>query len=872
MKIWRKRDNTALERELRAHIEDEAEERIGRGEDRERAVTEARRVFGSLAAAREQTREAWGWSGVERLSQDLRYGLRSLLRSPLYAVVAVATLALGIGANSAVFTLVRAVLLDPLPYPEPERLVTLLHGTGSEPVAPANFLDLQRESRSFREMGAARGWIATITGNGQPEEVWGLQLSAGVFPMLGVPPLAGRTPSVEEHEPGKERVLVLSYAFWQRRFQGDRGAVGQWLTVNGVPHQVIGIMPAGFQFAPFWLTAAEVWAPYVVRTESERRQAQYLRIFARLAPGVSIEQARAEVAGIWARLQQVHPEENAKLPLVLDTVTNKTVGNVRAALWILFSAVLFVLLIACTNLANLALARGVERQREFSIRAALGAGRGRLWRQLLTESLLLGAIGGVLGLLLAGGIIEWLQPSLPLPRAGRLRLDLWVVLYTGGLSFAAATVCGFLPAVQASRHNAGAALRQSGRGNTASTGTARWRSALIAGEVALSLVLLAGAGLLLRSFLALRGIEPGFDAKNLLTMTVSVAGQEGYVGERRLQFFREVAARVRALPGVRSTGLVNHLPVGGDAWGTVLHAEGQPLPKPGERTRATYRVALPGYFAAMGIRLIEGRDFTDADAAGAPGVILVNRRLAARFWPGESAIGKRVTQGDPRQPQWVTVVGVVADVKQDNWAAEPGLELYLPYIQEKAMMEDRASFRSYLTLVARTDVDPLSLGNAARDAVWSLNPEAPVSHVRSMEQVIAEATGRARFYALVLAVFAGFALLLAACGVYGVMAYSVNCRAPEIGIRMALGASRAAVVWTVMGQGVRLAGLGVAVGAIAAALATRGMGSMLYGVQPGDPRTIAAIAALLGVVAVVAAWLPARRAATMNPVAALRAQ
>ncbi|MBL8209169.1 MAG: ABC transporter permease [Bryobacterales bacterium] len=799
---------------------------------------------------------------MDKLMQDLRYGLRGVRRAPGYAAIVVATLALGIGANTAMFSVVRHVLLSPLGYRDAGQLVTLLHGAQGSPVAPANFFDLQAQTRgSFSAMGAASAAGVTVA-VGEPERLVALRMSEEMFPLLGVAPLLGRTPAPEEHRAGRDKVAVLSHRLWQRRFGGDAGVVGRSYLLDGQPHRILGVMPEHFQFAPFWVTEAEIWLPLVLEGSREQRGAQFLRVFGRMRAGVGIETARAEAGAVWARLAAAYPEANAGLTLQVDSLEEKVVGSVRHSLWLLMGAVGFVLLVACTNVANLALARAASRQKEVAIRLALGAGRGRLMRQLLVESVLLSAVGGVLGVLLARWGVAWFKTSALLPRMQDIEVDAPVMLFSAGLALLTGVLSGLLPAWRASRGDVQTALRERARGGSAGQGQARTRAALVVAEIAMSFLLLAGAGLLLRTFVAMRQVDPGFAARGLQTMQVSLDAQRELRGESRTALYREMLARVREVPGVESASMVNHLPVGGDLWGGTLLAEGMAIPQPGRMPRAVWRVAMPGYFAAMRARWVAGRDFTDADREGTAPVVIVNEKLARRLWPAGDALGRRVRLGDPRvQSPWVTVIGVVRDLRQRSWTAPVEEEYYLPVTQGPEMAS-----RS-MTVVVRGEA---AMAELVRSAVRGVSAAVPVSEVKAMEDIVGRAMWREQFYSAVLSGFAGFALLLAAIGLYGVVAQAVAQRTGEIGIRMAVGATRGQVMGMVLGQAARLTAVGLAIGLAMSLAGVPVLRSLLFGVEPYDGVTFGGIAVLLVVVALAAAMVPAWRAGRMDPLAALR--
>jgi putative ABC transport system permease protein len=796
------------------------------------------------------------------LIQDIRYGYRMLLKRPAFTFVVVLTLAVGIGANTAIFSVVNAVLLRPLPYKDSSQLYTVLHD-GWKPVAPANFFDWRNQNHVFESVAAAQVWGPSLSGADRPETVKALQLSANMFRLLGVNPTYGRTFNDGEDQPGNDHVVVLSDRLWQRKYGKDPKIVGQQITLDGESYTVVGVMPAQFQFAPFWATGAEMWAPLNLSARLQDRKGQSLRVFGRLKAGVTREQAQAEMDTISRRLEQQYPESNKGQTVSVDSLHDKAVGNSRPALLILLGAVGFVLLISCANVANLMMARATGRQREIAVRTALGASRGRVIRQMITESMMLALAGGSIGLLVAMWGIEGLLalgPSI-LPKTQTINVDLYVLLFTLGVSIGTGLLFGLAPALQTSKLDLNSALKEGGRGSTEGGNQGRLRRLLVVTEIALAMVLLIGGGLLLRSFARLQAVDAGFNPHNLLTMEVSFAGSNASTAPRQAAFLNELTQHVSALPGVRSASIVNHLPIGGDIWSMGFTIEGRPEPAPGENPSAVYRIARPAYFETIGATLKGGRDFTDLDNENAPGVVIINEAFARSQFRGENAIGHRITVTDggmnPRE-----IVGIVKDAKQGELASEPVPEMYLP--------QSQASKLRSATLVVRTSSDPLTLAGSVQNEVWAIDKGMPVSQVRSMDQVISDSIGPQRFNMLLLGIFAIVALILAVVGIYGVMSYSVSQRIHEIGVRMALGAGRRDVLGLVVGQGMRLALVGIAIGLVASFLLTRLMESLLFGVSATDPGTFVMIAATLGVVAFLSCYVPARRAARVDPMVALR--
>ena len=676
---------------------------------------------------------------------------------------------------------------------------------------------------------------------------------------------------------------ILSHKLWQRAFGGDPNIVGRRLTLSGESYDVVGVMPPQFQFPPFWATRAEMWTPLDLSNRATNRSGSSLRVFARLKPGVSLTQAQADVEAINKRLALAYPEANTGLNVRVDRLNEKVVGNVRLALLVLSGAVGFVLLIACANVACLLLARAASRQKEAAVRVALGASRWRIVRQLLTESLLLSLGGAAVGILLAVWGVDWLTTllagnstnfSVRLPRLSEIRIDAAALGFTLAVTFVTSALFGLAPALTSSKPDLNQTLKEGGRGT--SGGRRRLRETMVVAELALALVMLIGAGLLMNSFLKLQAVDAGFNPRNVLALDVSLAGASQYVGPSRETFYRQLTDRLAALPGVESASAINHLPLAGDTWGTRLAIEGRPLPPPGQDIEALFRVSRPDYFRAMGIGLRAGRDFTERDTPDAPGVAIINETLAKKYWPSEDPVGKRITLDDPRDssqaPQWMTIVGVAANVKQHSWTDAPSNEIYVPFQQSGVFFTGVARQFTSMTVVIRTTVEARSLAASAQETVRALDRNLPVSNVVTMEQVIADTLWQPRFNLQLIGLFAGVALVLAAIGLYGVMAYAVAERTREVGLRMALGAQAGDVLKLVVGEGLKLALVGVGLGLLAAAALTRLMTSLLFEVSTTDPLTFAGIALLLLAVALAACWIPARRATQVDPMIALRTE
>jgi predicted permease len=856
--------------ELRFHLEKLIEGKVEKGITPGEARYAALRELGGVEQIKEECRDMRRVNYLENFFQDLRYGVRTFRNNPGFTAVAVLTLALGIGGTTAILSVVNGVLLRPLPYEDADRLVTILHG-GMGPVAPANFVDWRSQNHVFQRMGAAEYWTPNLTGVDKPERVWALHITSDILPLLGVQPLLGRMFLPEEDQRGREHEVIVSFRAWQRRFGGDSGIIGRSVVLDGEKYMVIGVLPPEFKFAPFWATKAELWAPLSLTGRETERGGNSLRVFARLKPGVTLEQARAEMATITSRLEQQYPGTNRDY--VVLPLKEKVVGDIRPALLVLLGAVSFVLLIACANVAHMLLARSAARQKEVAVRRALGAGRSRMIRQFLTESLLLMLLGAGAGLVLARWGIRILVTLSPasIPRVDTITLDSRVLLFMLAVSVLTGVCFGVAPALQVSAANLNDSLKEGGRGSTEGFRRNRLRSLLVASEFALALILLIGAGLMIRSFVALQAIDPGFNPDHVLSMVVSVTGSESGEPSHRVAFDQALLERVRVLPGVKSASAINHLPLAGDLWTRSFFIQGRPIPHPGEAPEAVYRVAWPGYFHTMDIPILRGRDFTDGDDLNSPAVVVVNEALAGQCWPGENPIGKRFSLEDSLPSlRWLTVVGVVKNAKQKDWAATPDIEMYLPYLQNRDYLMDPHSHFSYLTLVVRTSGDPASLASAIASQVWALDRDVTVSQVQTMQQVVMDSTAQPRFNLLLLGAFAGVALTLAGVGIYGVMSYSVSRRTHEIGVRMALGAKRADVLKLVTRQGMMLALVGAATGLAGSFGLRRMMSSLLYGVHPDDPVTIIGVFILLAAVALIANYIPARRATKVDPMVALR--
>ncbi len=863
-----------MTREIDSHLAMLQDDFERRGLPSDEAKRAARHAYGGVEQVKELHREARSFVWAEQRVKDVRYGCRNLLRTPGFTAIAVITLALGIGANTAIFSVVNAVLLRPLAYNDPDRLVTLLHN-GSGPVAVANYIDWRDQSHSFEAMGAAEYWTPNLTGNDSPEHLTGLHVTQNMLPMLGIQPLLGRLFVTGEDRKGSDHEVILSYRLWRRLFNGDPGVLGKPITLNGEGYTVVGVMPPEFKFAPFWAVKAEMWAPMAFGNRIHDRGGNSLRVFARLKESVSLAQARAEIAAITARLERQYPGTNREV--AVTPLKENVVGKIQTPLLMLLGAVGFVLLIACANVAHMLLARTADRQKEIAVRTALGAGRTRVIAQFLTENLLLAFLGAAAGLVLAAAGTKALVALSPayIPRVEMVGVDTRVVLFLLGITVLTAIVFGLAPAMHAAAGNLSDALKEGGRGDSDGARRNRLRSFLVASEFALAFILLIGAGLMIRSFSALQSVDPGFNPHNVLSMVVSVEGTKEAEPNRRAAFYRELVQHVRNLPGVVSASGINHLPLGGDMWDRSFAIEGRPKPRPGESPDAVYRIVMPGYFETMRLPLRRGRAITARDHAREPGVVVINERAAHEYWPGEDPIGKRISiDNEEGRPMWLTIIGIAANAKQSDWAAKPAPEVYLSALQNHDFLGEGGAYMtghmSYITLVVRTAGNPADLAPAVKQTVWSIDRNLPISDVQTMDRVVADATAQPRFEMLLLGVFAVIALVLAAVGIYGVISYSVSRRTREIGIRIALGASRTDVLRMVVRQAIVQALAGAAVGLAGALLVSRLMARMLYGVQPTDPITFGGVAIILALAALFASCVPARRATRIEPMIALR--
>jgi putative ABC transport system permease protein len=801
---------------------------------------------------------------METLFKDLRYGIRSLIKQPAFSLVAIGTLALAIGGNSAMFTVVNAVLLRPLPYPEPDRIVTLeginpARGITQSNMSVPDFADWQNQNQVFEHMaGFVTGGLVLNNGD-ETERVRGAWVTGDFFTLLRTTPLRGRTLQAEDAQPGKEPLAVLGYGLWQRRFGGNPAVVGSQVIISGKSITVVGVMPQGFDYP----SQAEAWVPFPLEPSKEQRFNRFLNVVARLKPGANVAQAQVQLDTINQRLAQSYNESNNGWSVKVATLHENLVGEVRRSLLVLLYSVAFVLLIACANIANLLLARASSRQKEIAVRAALGASRLRIIRQLLTESLLVSFIGAALGLVLSLWLTKLLIAISPAntPRLDEIRPDARLIIFAVLLAAVTGLIFGLVPALQASRVDQAEGLKTGSRGNTGGGRSDRLRGFLMAGEIAMSFVLLVGAGLLIRSFMHLRDVKSGINADHVLTVRVAAPPGKFKENEPRHQFFQQVIARLQTVPGVQSAGMILSLPLSGDTFnvGRGYIPEGRPATTE-EEGDAAYLPVSPGYFRTLQIPLITGRNFTEQDTDNAPKVLIINEPMARKLWPGQNPIGKSLAIWHDEKFSR-EIVGVVGETKGalDNQPAE---QMYVPYAQD-------ATWGS-MSVVLRTSSEPTSVISAVRNEIRALDKGAPIYNVRTMDEVLATSVAPRRAPTLLLSAFAAVALLLAMIGIYGVTAYYVTQRTQEIGIRMALGAQMSDVLKLVLKGGMILAVAGVVTGLLGAYVLTRWMTSLLFGVSPTDWLTLAAVSVSVLITALLACYLPARRATKVDPLVALR--
>lgn len=802
---------------------------------------------------------------METLIKDIRFGARSLLKRPGFTVIVVLTLALGIGANAAVFSVINAVLLRPLPYRDADRVVTLWQnnikdGVPNNDVSPANFIDWSEQSNSFEAMAGIEPFGFALVGDGEPERFAASLVTSGFFQVAGTDALIGRTFSAEDYQPGNERVVVLGYGLWQRRFGGDAGVVGRKLTLNGQPYVVVGVMPQEFQLP----ADREVWAPRVLgEAHRQNRGATYWNVVARMKQGTNATQAQEEMNGIAARLEAQYPDTNGGMGASVVPLFEQITGQISSALWVLAGAVGFVLLIACVNVANLMLVRGAERQREFAIRRALGAERVRLLRQTLTESLLLVLMGGGIGVLIASWLVK-LIPALggaQIPRVESVDMDLRVLLFAGGVSVLTALVFGLVPAIQFWRNDIQSNLKESGRTTGGAPARNRLRKTLVISEVAIAVVLLVGAGLLFRSFVRLMQVDPGFSKDNVLALQVFLSRAYNEPA-KMVGFFDQSLEKIKGLPGIEAAAVTTTPPFINLELDAAFNIVGRPAPPQGSEPSAFYSPVSSEYLNTLGIPLKQGRFFSQFDGPASQGVVVINETMARRYFANEDPIGKRLivmfAESETRE-----IVGVVGDVLHAGLHAQPRAQMFVPHQQSPG---------SYMTFLVKTTNDPAAQLAAVKRAIREVNPNQTFAKTATMEELVSDSLKQRRFNLFLLGLFAAIALLLATIGIYGSISYSTRQRTNEIGLRIALGAQSRDVLRLIVGHGVGLALVGVAIGLGAAFLLTRAIKSLLFGVSPTDPLTFVGISILLLLTALIASFIPARRATKVDPLVALRSE
>jgi putative ABC transport system permease protein len=851
-----------LERELRSHLESEAEELREAGLSPESARLAARRALGNTTLIREEARRMWSFQKLEQIAQDVRYAFRGMRRSPGFAATAVLSLALGIGANIAIFTVVNAVLLRPLPFPEPDRLAQLWEskpskGTHRNVLNAFNFLDWRERTHSFVAMAALGGGTENLTGAGDPVAVDARQVSPAYFSILGVSPALGRTFTEAEGEPGRGDVVILSYRLWQSRFGGDPGVIGRKLTVSGTSSTIIGVMPARFTLPK---RNVDLWRPLTLARTPMFARGRDLTAIGRLKPGVALAQANEDLATVAAQYAKERPDFNEGWSAEAAPMLDDAVRDIRLPLIVLLAAVGLVLLIACANVANLLLMRGANRVREVSVRAALGAGRGRLLQQLLLESLALAGVACAAGLAAAYAGVKALIAMIPreaqIPRMDTIQMDGTVVLFALALALLTAAVSGLVPYFQMSRIDPHQALQQGAGRATARSGL---RRVLVIAEVALSLVLLTGAGLMLRSFFRLTSVNPGFQTARILTMQMFTNPSRYSEEPKRAAYFARLLSEIRSIPGVQEAGSTHFLPFNGISGSCFAHAE-EPPPIPSRSPGAQFLVVSPGYFQTMGTPLLTGRGFDERDTVAGPGTILVSQSFARAHFAGRDPVGQRLnvcwTAKNP-----VEIVGVVADARQMDLATPPRPTIFINNLQSPMY---------FANLVVRTTGDPGQAARAIEAAIHRVDPDQAVSHVQTMEAIFSDSVAQPRLHVALLSIFAAIAGALAIVGVYGVVAYSAARRVREIGIRMALGAVPADVRRLLLREGLLLGGIGVAVGLAGALALMRVLRALLFETAPNDPATLVTVAAGILVVVFIATLIPANRAAACDPTVALR--
>jgi putative ABC transport system permease protein len=864
----RQRFNAGSEEEFQSHLQMLADRFVSQGMTKGEALRAAKQQFGGVAQVEEELRERSRLAFLDSLWRDTRYALRQIRRSPAFTAVAVLTLALGIGANTAIFSEVNAVLLRPLPYAHPQQLVVVWEanpkqGYTDQKASPADFVDWSENTHVFTQMAAFINWSANLSEGDRAERVNATLVSTNLFGLLGVKPFLGRMFVPQDEQIVPYQSAILSYDLWKTSFGADRTLIGRTVRVNGRELTVVGVMPVGFHFPGELGAPADVWFP-LARPASEWkiRDFHYLTVIGRMKPDMTLAQAQAEMSVLQRRIMKEYPNVGAGSEINLVPLHQAAVGKARTALLVLLGAVGFVLLIACANVANLLLARASSRSREFVLRIALGARRSRIVKQLLTESLVLSALGGGLGLLLAGLGLRAIFTLVPagLPLLGAVRIDSWVLGFTVLISGATGLAFGLVPARKTSELDLNQQLKEGGWSTGGSIGRNRLHDVLLVAEVGLAMVLLVGAGLMIQSFARLQEVNPGFDPDHLLTFEMTLAGAQYPNGEQQEHFFHEALERIRALPGVIGAGATTALPLTGENDIYTVGIEGRPTAS-NQWLTADYAAVTPGYFRAFRIPLLAGRTFTEHDTGNAPPVAVINQAFAHRYFPNTDPIGKGIHVGNDRHPGYSQIVGVVGDIRQNSLNGVVNPTMYESYLQSPVQG---------MYVAVRTATRAMGVAAAVRDKVETVDSSVPVAKLRTMNQVLAGSIAQPRFRTVLLTLFALLAIALAAVGLYGVMSYVTAQRTHEIGVRMALGAQKADILGMVVGRGLKLTLIGVAIGIAGALSLTQFLSSLLYGVRPTDPLTFIAVSLIITGVALLASYVPARRATKVDPMVALR--
>jgi putative ABC transport system permease protein len=862
-----------MDDEMCVHLELREKEYTQNGFSLEEAHMAARKNFGNALAIREVSHDSWGWAWLEHLGQDLRFAFRMFAKNPGFTAVAILTLALGIGANTAIFSVVYGVLLQPLPYRDASRLVVLNETTpmvGTVSVSYPNFHDWRQQSHSFSQMAAVQDVGFNLAGVTQPENISGEAVSPNFLSMIGVRPFLGRDFEASEEKPGTPPVVLLSYELWQSHMGSDRNAIGRTITLDGRSFTIVGVLPPNFRSLDKTdvMLPIGVWATNNSGEANDRGDRGDMIVIGRLAPNVTFAQARTEMEGIAARLAKEYPATNDQFGVALQSIRDAFVSDARPAILVLFGAVMFVLLIACANVANLFLVRGAARTKEIALRMAFGANRNRIIRQMLTESFALAFLGGILGLALAIAGIGGITRLIPMNALSGATVNLngAVLFFAAGIVVLAAFIFGLAPAMHSTRPDVQSELKEGGRTASASAAQNKLRGALAIAEISLALILLVGAGLMMKSLYKLMSVNPGFRPDRVLTMEMDLRTQQYSKDPAMLNFWQQVLYRVRALPGVEDAAVGTVIPLAGEHSRTDITIEDMALPKPGNYPHPDYHMVSPGFISTLGVPLLLGRTFTEADKQGAPLVGMVNWKLAQQYWPHDDPIGKRFMFGHPdpngkKPPEWITVVGVVGDMKLYGLANPSRLEVYVSSLQYPD---------SHMNLVVKSRIDPAALTSAIRGAVASIDKNQPIFAISTMNQLVSDSVSTRRVTLVLLGLFSALALVLAAIGIYGVISYSVAQRTHEIGIRMALGAQHKDVLRMILRQGVKIAVAGVAIGVVVSLGLTQLMSSLLFSVSAADPLTFAGVAILLVLVAMLACYIPARRALQVDPMVALR--